>query len=322
MALDRATGRTTDRSFSDLPHLLRDGDLLLLNDTRVIPAKFEARRASGGRVEGLFLQAGEAGTWSVLLRNAGRCKPGETISLGPEQSLVLLERQERGQWTVRPEPPGEAEAVLERFGATPLPPYIRRPGPMLDREDRSAYQTVYARTPGAVAAPTAGLHFTADLLAVLAERGVAHTFVTLHVGLGTFAPVEADTLAGHRMHAEWYQLPAAALAAIDETRRRGGRIVAVGTTAVRVLESAARRPGPLRAHQGWTDLFLYPPAEFALTDALITNFHLPASTLLMLVAALCQPGGEGGTDMLLNAYRQAVQRRYRFYSYGDAMLIE
>jgi len=322
MVLDRLTGRATDRFFSDLPHVLRPGDLLVLNDTRVIPAKFEARRASGGRVEGLFLRRGEAGTWSVLLGGAGRCSPGEALSLGPGQSLVLQERGERGQWAVRPDPPGEVEAILDRFGVTPLPPYIHRPGPMGDREDRAAYQTVYARAPGAVAAPTAGMHFTDALLSALAERGIGHTSVTLHVGYGTFAPVEVDSLADHRMHAEWYDWPAGAVAAVTEPRRRGGRVVAVGTTAVRVLESAARRRGPLRPHRGWPELFLYPPAAFALPDALLPNFHLPASTLVMLVAAFCRPGEAAGTAVILDAYRQAVERGYRFYSYGDAMLIE
>lgn len=323
MRLQRASGRIEHRAFRDLAGLLRPGDLLVLNDTRVVPARFEARRPTGGRVEGLFLRTREDGAWSVLLRNAGKCRPGEQLSLNATgHALVLLEREQEGQWLARPEPPAGAEDLLGRIGSTPLPPYIRRPGGRDDAEDRTRYQTVYARAPGAVAAPTAGLHFTPELLDVLERQGVGRAYVTLHVGLGTFAPVKAATLAEHPMHSEWYDLPAATLAAVERTRRQGGRVVAVGTTAVRVLESAARRPGPLAPHGGWTDLFLYPPAGFALTDALITNFHLPGSTLIMLVAAFCAPGREEGRERILAAYREAIAAGYAFYSYGDAMLIE
>lgn len=323
MRLQRGAGRIEHRAFRDLAGLLRPGDLLVLNDTRVVPARFEARRPTGGRVEGLFLRAREEGAWSVLLRNAGKCRPGEKLSLNAAgHALVLVEREQEGQWLARPEPPAAAEGLLERIGSTPLPPYIRRPGERDDAEDRTRYQTVYARAPGAVAAPTAGLHFTPELLDGLERQGVGRAYVTLHVGLGTFAPVKAATLAGHPMHSEWYDLPADTLAAVERTRRQGGRVVAVGTTAVRVLESAARRPGPLAPQSGWTDLFLYPPADFALTDALITNFHLPGSTLIMLVAAFCAPGREEGRERILAAYREAIAAGYAFYSYGDAMLIE
>ncbi len=308
--------------FSELADLLRPGDLLVLNDTRVVPAKFNARRSTGGKIEGLFLREAAGGAWNVLLRNASRCKPGEALGIGPGQQLVIESCEGQGHWVVRPAPAASAEAVLGQFGSTPLPPYIHRPGPMSDVEDRQSYQTVFARTPGAVAAPTAGLHFTEPLLAALAERGVARTHVTLHVGLGTFAPVKAASLADHKMHSEWYELSAVAVEALSRTREQGGRVVAVGTTAVRVLESAGRREGPLAPHRGWTDIFLYPPAEFAWTDALITNFHLPASTLVMLVAAFCSPGRLEGREQILGAYRHAVAEGYRFYSYGDAMLIE
>ncbi|NLF31170.1 MAG: tRNA preQ1(34) S-adenosylmethionine ribosyltransferase-isomerase QueA [Planctomycetes bacterium] len=322
LRLERRTGRLGDHRFDELPSLLRRGDLLVLNDTAVVPAKFVAHRPTGGRIEGLFLRADDEGRWSVLLRGAGRCREGEALALGERWRLILLRRGAEGQWQVRPDPPAPAATVLDAVGSTPLPPYIHRGGGGAeDASDRQSYQTVFARAPGAVAAPTAGLHFTEALLDRLAAAGIERTTVTLHVGLGTFLPVKAATLGEHRMHSEWYDLPAGAVEAIARTRAGGGRIVAVGTTAVRVLESAARREGPLAPHSGWTDIFLYPPCPFALTDALITNFHLPASTLIMLVAAFCDPGGTAGREMILGAYRQAVQRGYRFYSYGDAMLI-
>ena len=322
MHLDRESGNIVDRVFRDLVDLLRPGDLLVLNDTRVMPAKFSARRDTGGRVDGLFLREHEDGTWQVLLRNAGRCRPGQTLTLSRRYSLTLMSSQGQGQWLVRLPARASARQVLDEVGTTPLPPYIRRPGPMPDDQDRRCYQTVFARVPGAVAAPTAGLHFTDELLHDLADRGIERTEVTLHVGLGTFAPVKAERLAEHNMHREWYELPARAAEAVRMTRARGGRIVAVGTTVVRVLTSAARRPEPFGPHSGWTDIFLYPPADFELVDALITNFHLPGSTLVMLAAAFCQPGGVGGRERILSAYRQAVEKGYRFYSYGDAMLID
>lgn len=330
MRLDRQTGRPSHHVFSDLPELLREGDLLVLNNTRVIPCRFAARRPTGGQIEGLFLRVLAEGAWSVLLKNAGRCRAGEVLALADGvHSLLLKSNEGAGQWVVEPRPMASAEQLLERIGQMPLPPYIRRPIVAADapdtlqaeRRDREDYQTVFARVPGAVAAPTAGLHFTPELLAKLESRGIQQTQVTLHVGLGTFLPVKAATLAEHTMHSEWYEISAPAAQAITEARRSGRRVVAVGTTAVRVLESAARR-GPLAPHTAWTDIFLYPPAEFALIDALITNFHLPGSTLIMLVSAFCSPGRLEGREMLLSAYAQAVESRYRFFSYGDAMLVE
>ncbi len=322
MRVQRAGGVVSDRMFGDLPSILQAGDLLVLNDTRVVPAKFSARRATGGRIDGLFLHERADGAWDVLLRSAGRCRVGERLVFDERFGIILESRGQKGQWQVRPDPPAPAADILDVVGVTPLPPYIRRPGPMADQDDRQSYQTVFASTPGAVAAPTAGLHFTESLLGDLESRGVGSTRVTLHVGMGTFAPVKAASLAEHHMHSEWYNLPPSAAADIERTRAAGGRIVAVGTTAVRVLESAARNDGPLAACSGWTDIFIYPPGEFALVDALITNFHLPASTLIMLVAAFCTPGSTDGIEMILNAYRQAVGREYRFFSYGDAMIIE
>lgn len=322
MHFNRSSGQVGHRRFTDLPTLLKPGDLLILNDTRVVPARFWTRRPTGGRVEGLFLREQPEGAWNVLLRNAERCKVGERLMVeGGEQTLVIESRLGAGEWTVRPDPGIPADRLLEQVGVMPLPPYIHRPSLTNDPQDRQRYQTVYARTAGAVAAPTAGLHFTTELFAALEERGIHRAYVTLHVGLGTFLPVKAGTLAEHQMHSEWYDLPEATVQAIQQAGRRGGRVVAVGTTAIRVLESAARNE-PLQPCSGWTDIFLYPPAEFRVTDALITNFHLPASTLIMLVAAFCSPGELTGREMILSAYRQAVAQRYAFYSYGDAMLID
>lgn len=331
MRLGRADRQIHHHRFADLPRLLRDNDLLVLNDTRVLPAKFVCRRRSGGRIDGLFLSEPAAGRWLVLLRNAGCCRIGEELELrGAERvRLGLLRRLGGGRWEVglrtNESPLASAQDVLERAGRTPLPPYIRRDADRTraaDSIDRERYQTVYARRAGAVAAPTAGLHFTETLLGALRAKGVELVNLTLHVGEGTFAPVQDDDLSRHRMHAEWYDLPAATADAVRRARSAGRRVVAVGTTSVRVIEAVAAEHGDLRAANGWTDLFLYPPAEFRVTDALVTNFHLPRSTLVMLVAAFCSPGGTDGRDMILHAYAEAARRGYRFYSYGDAMLIE
>ena len=322
MVLDRWTGGVSHHVFRDLPGLLSDGDMLVVNDTQVIPARFACRRATGGKVEGLLLRELEAGRWETMLKGAGRCDIGEELGIEGDDGVRLVLREDLGGgvWRVELRPPVGAMDLLGRVGSTPLPPYIRRPGPMDDAADRIAYQTAYAARPGAAAAPTAGLHFTDAALAELAERGVDRLAVTLHVGLGTFAPVKVDRLADHPMHAEWYEIDDAGAEAVTSARSAGRRIVAVGTTSVRVLESAAST-GPLRACSGWTDLFIYPPREFRVVDVLLTNFHLPKSTLLMLVAAFCHPGGMDGVRMILDAYAEAVRRAYRFFSYGDAMLI-
>lgn len=332
MVLRRKTGLTELRVFSDLPSLLRPGDVMVVNNTRVIPARFFCRRATGGRIEGLFLRQNprdeEPGEWVVLLKGAGRCRIGERLELvGAESSVELELRESRGagQWLVTPHPPAPAAEVLARAGRTPLPPYIRRPGGAdqpADPSDRDRYQTVYAASDGAVAAPTAGLHFTPEILAALEARDIQTLTVTLHVGLGTFAPVKVETLADHPMHSEWYEMTAATASALNAARDERRRIVAVGTTSVRVLESVVGADGRFEARSGWTDIFLYPPAKFGATDALITNFHLPRSTLLMLVSAFCSPGRTEGVDMIRAAYAQAVAERFRFFSYGDAMLIE
>jgi S-adenosylmethionine:tRNA ribosyltransferase-isomerase len=302
------------RHFFDLPDLLRPGDLLVLNDTRVLHARLLGRRAAtGGKWEGLFLRAHADGTWEMLCQTRGTLKPGEVIDVEPGPfALKLLDRLPDGRWRVEPQPAGDPAGLLERFGQVPLPPYIRkgtaRPA------DRERYQTVYARRAGAVAAPTAGLHFTPRVFDQLKRRGIGWAFVTLHVGLGTFRPVEVEDYTRHEMHREWGELSAATADAIRACKDRGGRVVAVGTTSVRVLESAARA-GAIQSWSGETDLYIYPPYEYRVVDALVTNFHLPRTTLLLLVAALA------GADLLRRAYETAVAQRYRFFSYGDAMLI-
>jgi S-adenosylmethionine:tRNA ribosyltransferase-isomerase len=271
-----------------------------------------------------------------MLKNATRCRPGEQLRLAGWQDgrAVLEANLQAGVWRLRLEPALPAQNLLERIGETPLPPYIRRDSSRPDAADALAYQTVYAAKPGAVAAPAAGLHFTPAVLEALARRGVESAHVTLHVGMGTFLPVKARRVQDHRMHAEWYELSAAAAEAVNRAKRLGRRVLAVGTTSVRVLETvwaqAACSPpragggsalGPVQASSGWTDIFIYPPSDFRVVDGLLTNFHLPQSSLLMLVAALCSPGASGGIATILSAYREAIAQRYRFYSYGDAMLI-
>ncbi len=340
----------TDSRIRELPDILRAGDLLILNDTRVVRARFFLQRQTGGRVEGLFLHELSGGWWQVLLKNAGRCHVGEALTFmvsespgppgGAGYSARLQERCEEGHWVIEVTPAASAAEVLDAVGITPLPPYIGRESqdaargnPAEESLDRQRYQTVYARSPGAVAAPTAGLHFTEELLAKLDLAGIGRAFVTLHVGEGTFKPVTAPTLAEHEMHHEMFDLPPRTVEAVDRCRRGGGRVVAVGTTSVRVLESrvdprrrlqldSGQQLGPepqlasaLQPGRGLTNLLIYPPYSFACVDVLLTNFHLPRSTLLALVMAL------GGVARIRRAYAHAIERGYRFYSYGDAMLV-
>ena len=327
MLLRRPDGTTSHHVFSELPALLRADDLVVLNDTQVIPARFFCTRKTGGRIEGLFLKELKAGRWEVMLKGAGRCKVGQTLEItGPAGDrtvrITLADKAGQGIWAVEVHPLGAADEILEAVGKTPLPPYIHRSAEDEDTSDRRRYQTVYAARPGAVAAPTAGLHFTEKLLAGLAAGGVAVCRITLHVGAGTFLPVKSDQLRRHKMHSEQYELSSETADALNAAKRERRRIVAVGTTTVRVLETLAAGGGPFVPAAGHTDIFIFPPAEFRAVDALITNFHLPRSTLLMLVASFCSPGGTDGLDMILSAYREAIDRKYRFYSYGDAMLIE
>ncbi|MFP4105539.1 MAG: tRNA preQ1(34) S-adenosylmethionine ribosyltransferase-isomerase QueA [Phycisphaerae bacterium] len=326
MRLQRSAGRVSHHVFADLPDLLREGDLLVFNDTKVIPARFFCRRATGGQIEGLFLQQLEEGRWEVMLRNAGRCKIGEGIELENSAGVQLILREDlgKGRYIVQPAPEASAAEILSQAGRTPLPPYIRRGKDSDDTADHDRYQTVYAERPGAVAAPTAGLHFTEELIQRLTSAGMQQARVTLHVGMGTFQPVKVDRIDEHKMHSEWYELSEQTAETLNQARRDGRRIIAVGTTSVRVLETVARDCDgfPLSPASGWTDIFISPPSPIRAIDGLITNFHLPKSTLLMLVAALCSPGSTDGLPMILSAYQQAVENRYRFFSYGDAMLIE
>ena len=300
------------RRVAELPSMLRPGDLLVFNDTRVIPARVFGRKATGGQIEVLLERALDSHRALVQLRASKAPKPGSELFLGPEAlPVTVLGRREALFELAFP----EAQEVLpffETVGEMPLPPYIERPA---EKADQARYQTVYARHPGAVAAPTAGLHFTDALLGALAEAGIAQTTVTLHVGAGTFSPVRVEDVTAHRMHEERYVLPPEAVEAMEATRSRGGRVIAVGTTVVRVLETAARRVEGLVPHAGETDIFIYPPFTFRLVDGLMTNFHLPQSTLLMLVSAFA------GWSAVREAYEAAVAERYRFFSYGDAMLL-
>ncbi|MFM7108810.1 MAG: tRNA preQ1(34) S-adenosylmethionine ribosyltransferase-isomerase QueA [Planctomycetaceae bacterium] len=319
----RADGTLAHRRVRDLPEILRPGDLLVVNDTRVVPARLVGRRAAtGGRWEGLFLRveaAGpHAGAWVVLAQTRGRPAIGERVILvdragADAATLELAGRAEGGAWLARPDAAGPPAALLDRVGRVPLPDYIR--GGEERPDDRDRYQTVFARESGAAAAPTAGLHFTPGLLAALEARGVGRAAVTLHVGLGTFRPITAEWIHDHEMHAEWCECPPETAAAVRETRARGGRVVAVGTTAVRTLETAARG-GEIAAWSGFTSLYITPGFRFRAVNCLMTNFHMPRTTLLVLVSALA------GRDLVLRAYAEAVRERYRFFSYGDAMLIE
>lgn len=308
LVLDGATGALEDRLFADLPQLLTRGDLLVFNDTRVLPARVVGRKATGGRVELLLERITGPRSALVHLRASHKPKPKDDVELpGGARARVGARRGELTEIELD----RDVVSFLEMHGATPLPPYITRPP---DAADRERYQTVFARAPGAVAAPTAGLHFDATLLGELAARGIERAFLTLHVGAGTFAPVRTERVEDHELHAEWLEVPAETCAAVERCRSRGGRVVAVGTTSVRALESAARS-AKLEPFSGFSRLFIYPGFEFRAVDAMVTNFHLPESSLLMLVAAFA------GRERTLAAYRHAVDRRYRFFSYGDAMLV-
>jgi S-adenosylmethionine:tRNA ribosyltransferase-isomerase len=322
LVLDRGSGEISHHAFAELPDLLAAGDLLVVNRSRVIPARLLGRRAKGGEAEILLVRDRGEGRWEAMVRPGRHLRPGQRVTIDEDLSVMVESEalDESGRRQVRLlSSRRDIEGALERCGHTPLPPYIRRPDRPADRE---RYQTVYAREGGSVAAPTAGLHFTEALLTRLREKGVERAEVVLHVGPGTFQPVKAARVEDHRVAPEPYAVPREAAAAVESTRARGGRVVAVGTTTVRVLETAARE----RAASGWTDLYVTPPYPFAAVDALITNFHLPRSSLLLLVTAWVQAGMRGASaygarDTLLAAYRAALNNGYRFFSFGDAMLI-
>jgi S-adenosylmethionine:tRNA ribosyltransferase-isomerase len=314
LVLNRAVATLEHHVFHELPELLTPGDLLVLNDTKVMPARLVGRRAgTGGKWEGLFLRQLPDGIWELLCQTRGRLAPGEIIIVEPGAlALHLVSRTAQGHWLARPNQAGSALDLLQANGQVPLPPYIRKGRAVLN--DRARYQTVFARQSGAVAAPTAGLHFTPRLFERLKQRGIEWAFVTLHVGPGTFQPLRAANIAQHRLHCEWGQLPPSTAEAISRCRARGRRVVAVGTTSVRVLETVAAS-GPVRPWSGETELFICPPYAFQVVDALVTNFHLPRSSLLLLVSAFA------GAHAIRQAYETAIAEEYRFYSYGDAMLI-
>jgi len=316
LVVERHSGRLSHCYFAALLRLLPTNCLLVLNDTRVFPARLRGRKESGGAVEVLLLHrvAEEGETWEVLGKGAQGLRVGSRLWFAPELSAEWLSTPCEGRGVLRFFPRDDLSALLERLGEIPLPPYIKRPAGSR-AQDRERYQTVYARHPGAVAAPTAGLHFTEDLLAAVRQRGIETVFVTLHVGAGTFQPIRVEQVETHKMEEEEYELNAAAAEHLNRAKATGRKIIAVGTTTTRALESACTQEGKVQAGRRRTDLFIYPGYRFRVIDGLITNFHLPRSTLLLLVSAFA------GRELIRKAYAEAVARRYRFYSYGDAMLI-
>lgn len=313
MVLDRSRDTVETDRFPAIVEHFQAGDILVLNDTRVIPARLKGNKETGGRVEIFLVRrlAGETETWLCLTRSSKPVRADAGVALPGGARAVVGEQCTEGLRRVRFEGPADFSAWLERHGEVPLPPYIRRPA---DREDRERYQTVFARNPGALAAPTAGLHFTAEVLEALRQKGVETCFLTLHVGLGTFLPVRETDPRRHRMHTETYRIPPETAEAVNRGRSEGRRVVALGTTAARALEAAGTE-GVLTAGESETALFIYPGFRFRIVDAMVTNFHLPRSTLLMLVSAFA------GTGLTLSAYRRAAAEGFRFFSYGDCMLI-
>jgi len=312
LCMDRKTGECSHKHFYDIVDILRPGDLLVMNDSRVIPARMIGEKeGTGGAMEFLLLEQKSKDTWEMLVRPGRKAKPGARFVFGGGLIRAeILEVKDDGNRIARFEYEGNFYEVLDKVGQMPLPPYITE-----KLKDQERYQTVYARERGSAAAPTAGLHFTPELLKKLQEKGIDTAYVTLHVGLGTFRPVKADEITNHHMHTERYFLPEETAAKINETKARGGRVFAVGTTSCRTLESAAQKWGCIKPCSGETDIFIYPGYEFKVLDGLITNFHLPESTLIMLVSAFA------GYEHTMEAYKTAVAERYRFFSFGDAMLM-
>ncbi len=312
LCLDRKTGRTEHHIFREIIDFLHPGDCLVINNTKVIPARlYGVREETGAKIEVLLLKRREERVWETLVKPGRKAKPGTRIVFG-DGLLVgeVTDIVEEGNRLIRFSYEGIFEEILDQLGQMPLPPYITH-----ELEDKNRYQTVYAKHDGSAAAPTAGLHFTPELLGKIREKGVYIAHVTLHVGLGTFRPVKVEDVTDHHMHSEFYFIEEEQAALINRARAQGGRIIAVGTTSCRTLESAAGEDGILRAASGWTDIFIYPGYQFKMMDGLITNFHLPESTLLMLVSAFA------GKEHIMAAYEEAVKERYRFFSFGDAMFI-
>lgn len=314
MLLNRTSHGVTEDCFKNISAYLESGDLLVMNDTRVMPARLFGNKDTGGKVE-IFLVRRETGFsehWSCLLRASKKFREGQRILLTKGMSATVCSRLDDESWRIEFSGPESFDVWLEREGHIPLPPYLQRAD---DVNDRERYQTVFSKNPGAVAAPTAGLHFTQELLTELEAKGINLAYLTLHTGLGTFQPVRVEQVEDHKIHTERYSIPAATSEAIRSTKARGGRVIAVGTTTTRTLEYAADGNGNVKAGHGEAEIFIYPGYSFKVVNALITNFHLPESTLLMLVSAFA------GSEYIQNAYREAIRRGFRFYSYGDAMLI-
>ncbi len=307
MVLDRKTQKIEHRIFRDIIDYLQEGDLLVLNDTKVIPARLQGKKETGAKIEIFLLRPITENRWEVLIKNIKRLKPGQKVIFGGDFSAKLVEKFEEGKALVEFEGK-DINALIKKYGHIPLPPYIERKD---EEKDKDYYQTVFARKEGAVASPTAGLHFTNELLKKLEKKGVKKAFVTLHVGLGTFRPIQTEDITKHKMHEEYYHIPEETLKLIQETKEKGKSVVAVGTTVVRTLETYAQTGKT----EGFSDIFIYPPYQFKMVDRLITNFHLPKSTLLLLVSAFA------GKEFIFKAYEEAVRKKYRFFSYGDAMLI-
>ena len=311
LTLDKTTGAVGHHHFYDLPQFLRPGDCLVMNDSRVLPARLIGRRPTGGACEVLLLVDKGEGLWECLVRPGRKLKPGAQVIFGEGQLTATIEAEvEDGKRLVRFHYQGIFLEILEQLGKMPLPPYIKA-----ELQDQERYQTVYSKVVGSAAAPTAGLHFTPELLRRIREMGVKECYVTLHVGLGTFRPVKAEDIQDHEMHSEFCQISQETADVINETKRNGGRVICVGTTSCRTIESFAAEDGTMTARSGWTNIFIYPGYKFKVLDALVTNFHLPQSTLIMLVSALA------GREHVLAAYEEAVRERYRFFSFGDAMFI-
>ena len=313
LVLDKETGETSHHIFKEIVDYLNPGDCLVINDTKVIPARLiGAREGTGAKIEVLLLKRKENNVWETLVKPGKKARPGTRIVFG-EGLLVgeVIDVVEEGNRLIKFEYEGIFEEILDQLGQMPLPPYITH-----QLEDKNRYQTVYAKHTGSAAAPTAGLHFTPELLKQIEEKGIDIARVTLHVGLGTFRPVKVDDILEHHMHSEFYHIDAEAAEKINRAKDNGGRVICVGTTSCRTVESAADESGRLRECSGWTEIFIYPGYKFKILDALITNFHLPESTLIMLVSALA------GREHVLHAYQEAIEQKYRFFSFGDAMFIE
>lgn len=310
LVYDRASGKVEHKIFRDIKNYLRKGDVLVVNNTKVLPARLFAHTEHGGKVEVLLLKRLSALRWEVLVKPGKKCRPGTVLTIDEKLSLTVASVTESGERIVDFKCDGVFEEALERVGSMPLPPYIHE-----KLKDKNRYQTVYAKTDGSAAAPTAGLHFTPQLLEEIKAMGVEVAEILLHVGLGTFRPVKEDAITDHKMHSEYYEVNEKAADIISRAKREGRRVIAVGTTSVRTLESAAKDDGTIEPCRGNTSIFIYPPYKFRCVDALITNFHLPESTLIMLVAAMV------GREKILELYKTAVEEKYRFFSFGDCMFI-